>query len=758
MEFFYFWYNLVVETENRIFQDTPGYYIGNSNRRCERVEVIPLTNFAISRLPEQERESKVRELLEYQRGYVKDFVGATEEETDSRAWHLAELVLDFESREFEKEHAQERMEETETDYGTDKDTIRSGKVGKWKKRLDERIDRWNYQEKPKLKNRIRGAERIQGVVVDIFIKDFIVGKNGVDDFFEAVADISDQRPENRKRVLAMLNATYDRLCDKDLDLDIADLNYKQDPDRLLSEQDPTVLMKMLEVFCKDEGCTETEDKIQYIIFQLFELYRSRANELTSADNQIPRLSFFYDLFYAAVSTRDLDVLNRVSIFVIRGFKEKELRRSSDQNEIETEIDSCRALAKSELLEVRDELQLYFEARGKRVSDASLAKLNSWINQARADPDCLALCSNIGDAFEILHALSLLGLTIDSRLLPDFPINGLEEELRVMFPDKETNRDNILVGGALSISLAGHYFKRDLSSQLSLLCPANFYVNVTRPPLDVGMNELFERETYVRLLQDVESGKFGTDNKELERARAIMFWLFITTEDQGFEELNDCAKENREQHRRIHDDYKYFVAHNGDRFSQARDQRLAARGIESVTFYPKKGRVMEHRLDLAVEVDDVNYILPLEIGLNGEFFLRDGTSLALPLFVTNELGQIIFSRLEFITKGDAFVIPEDELVLGGEEERERETLARRSHWRELTGDKFKLQSAGSRNHTEEVKEDYGIDTWEEIIRRRRVGTLGPNEEKGLPNQVVVYVRETVKEGAVPNELVYVRKED
>ncbi|MCL4365947.1 hypothetical protein M1437_01840, partial [Patescibacteria group bacterium] len=176
---------------------------------------------------------------------------------------------------------------------------------------------------------------------------------------------------------------------------------------------------------------------------------------------------------------------------------------------------------------------------------------------------------------------------------------------------------------------------------------------------------------------------------------------------------------------------WFVSPRGDRYSKKRDHQLEGLGIESITFNIDRAYPREHR----VVVRLVGLDMPLEYWLDTNRKFLSVAHLAMPVDPTsqNRFVNLLLKRLYLITSG----------LLAKEQERKgaeagtRVIEYKRAHYRKLQSTSLRpitMESHEALMHAKEVKEDYGIDIFAEIKRRRALGTLKPNE-------YLTFVRET-----------------
>ncbi len=220
----------------------------------------------------------------------------------------------------------------------------------------------------------------------------------------------------------------------------------------------------------------------------------------------------------------------------------------------------------------------------------------------------------------------------------------------------------------------------------------------------------------------------------------------------FGELNfdseRASRENEYLWEQILNNQTWFVSPRGDRFSKNYDPELESFGIESLTFLVDKRYPREHLVEM--HLMGVTRTFSYRLDINRKLLNIDRYIVSADIGNLNNFTNILLRRLYYITSG---LLSSNQLgpIEHGDDSHTIEY--KRAHYRYLISTDNRpitMESHGAQVHAREVLEDYGIDIYAEIRRRRSVGTLALNE-------FLTFVRETqpeVRRGIIlPNYLVY-----
>ncbi|MFA6518805.1 MAG: hypothetical protein WCV93_04135 [Candidatus Shapirobacteria bacterium] len=214
-----------------------------------------------------------------------------------------------------------------------------------------------------------------------------------------------------------------------------------------------------------------------------------------------------------------------------------------------------------------------------------------------------------------------------------------------------------------------------------------------------------------------------------------------------ESLIETKKENDSLRREVIDNSVWFVSPRGDRFSVRNDPELTDYGVASITFTIDKTCPREYQVFLQVE--GLSDPLVFWLDKNGEVVGRSHEPLVCDVGFKERLENLLLKRLYTITSG----------ILAEEEDPEPGTAGgpsfsyTRAHYDLLVstpGRRITMESHGAETHAREIKEEYGIDIFEEIRRRRARGTLEQNQFITFSRE---HIPDVVQHPLLPNELIY-----
>jgi len=329
--------------------------------------------------------------------------------------------------------------------------------------------------------------------------------------------------------------------------------------------------------------------------------------------------------------------------------------------------------------------------------------------------------------------------------------------------RRITREAIKSGKVKTKAEADYIVDRAETSQIWRCYLANQYPEVyTLDRLASGKVDKRKYQERKALITGVEPSYFEDEEKfeaylrEMEETKlhlpphlevtAPVYFSFNKKASASTREVDDLIEMNREIIDRIRYKNMWFVAPWGDQFSLKNNPELSDYKIRSITFYPHAES--EGNLVVIEMTTKVPHKYSLIITPEGHFRHQDKLPLDLAGWLQATFENFVLKRLEFITRGAE---DQAEAVKTKEEKEkeEREEIVRRSHYRVLTSTpdrKYTLMSWSARQHAQYVKENYGIDVYEETLRRKSEGAL-------RENQVITFVRETIGWRDEPYQLVY-----
>lgn len=681
--------------------------------------IVPFNDKNLARLPSEQRQVLLKKQRDiYNSPFVHEFLGLEKnEEIDPVTVNLVSVILDFESREIQVSNKKKILETAGEDYERDKKVLKHG-------RLRRRIDDWSRKKKEYLQE-IEGAETLRDDVLVFFVEDFF---SDIDGLKLAVEEIKDAAPEKVGKLNKLLIAAVE-ILDKNGDKDrLNRFHYLEDVNSQSSTPDLDRLSRLLGEATRTYEPDSTNSYISQVSKGLVNFYCRNSERLFDKDRDIHLVRLTYDMLFAACTTRDLQVVvetariverqikipdyHRQLAAVFRGYI-KDLRPFVDVNQVAKIAGAYKEFTK-------------FLSTGEFDIDKMKKDLLQMELVQRPTRDEI-----LGESLIMMNNL-FKSFGGGSILFHDRDI--LDYEARVAQAGHPLLTYSFL--GTLRDWLHTH---DTLWSNASLFLSPESY----KPFFDETTDELM-RILYKRVGPEDQPVGHAAEVIESE----ILTHIFMKDDKRSVSDIARETENLRRQHERIRDDYEYFVALNGDRYIKKHDTVMNEWGVDSLTFYPIKGSRNVYKAVLRVDLPYTHRSenLTLFIGEDGRLYNQTGELPNIPVFIFNNIATLLYDRLEYITSGEAFPEHEVEVLRPGKEPPEREVIARRSHWRKLDGNRYTLQSVVAQKHIQQVLEDYGINTWEEILSRRSKGTLGQK-------QVLTYVKAVMREGAEPNIIVF-----
>ncbi|HLD01580.1 MAG TPA: hypothetical protein VJC10_01770 [Patescibacteria group bacterium] len=233
---------------------------------------------------------------------------------------------------------------------------------------------------------------------------------------------------------------------------------------------------------------------------------------------------------------------------------------------------------------------------------------------------------------------------------------------------------------------------------------------------------------------------------VREANLFQYYIIHFLRDSG-KNIEHVERENNFLWHEVLNNPTWFVSPRGDRYRAAKDTELSERAIDSVSFHTDKGFPREHRVLLKLTGIDEPLVFWLDTHRN--LIGSDRQVLPVDPVLKQAFVNLLLKRLYYITSG---LLSSDEIEIE-HGDGTRMLDYKRAHYRHLestTERPITMESHGAQVHAREVLEDYNIDIFAEIRRRRGIGTL-------KPNGYITFVREvTPREVAglvLPNDLRY-----
>lgn len=668
-------------------------------------EVTPLTDSTLTLLSFDIRRTVLKRLRDgYITPYTREYLGVNDELGLSESTvQLISFMLDYQERKANASYKVSSLETANSKYEIDKQTLKG-------KRLKLRINDWAL-EKPTYLREIKSAEVLRDDILDCFILEML---QDIEGFKLATEEIADIAPNKLGQINEFLMHVAYSLREKMGSERLTRLHYLKNKDEIPQTQTLGVLKQIVTEASQVHQTNTVNYNFSLITRNLLEAYIKNSEALFNKDRDIHQVRLVHDVLFAATITKDPQIVVEVTKLLEGFISQKDVYYRQRSIVIERYLKDTKPWI------------IYgegsnFERLSKFLDSGDNEKFIEETEPTQNQVTAEALIM-MGKLYEELG--------YDSKIIGAKDIRNWERRLN------ELGAPNLIrfYSGVLDDWLRFH---DTLWLNASLfLSPQNY-----KPILDK------EIEVTKRTLK--LDDKYNLSSKNVVTAGEILLHAFMKDQDKSVLDIYKDSEKLKKQYGRIRDDYEYFVAPNGDRYIRLKDQELNQLGIDNLTFYPVKGSRNLYRATFRINEYYTNtpIDLTLFIGEDGKLYNQDGTSPNMPIFAFNSVCNLLYTKLEYITSGAAFAGQEIDGGPGGVvDSPEREVLARRSHWRKLDGNKFSLQSVIAQRHIKEVKDDYGIDTWEEILSRRSKGTLAPN-------QVLTYVKAVLKEGAEPNIIVY-----
>jgi len=186
--------------------------------------ILPLTEEEIAKKPFQDRVAYIRGQQTAFQEYAKKLFPETVETEEGKetaytpreqTLHLAGIVLDFDTRRQETELLEKEFSALDRQYQQEKSAIRAGKRGKRSHAKKIAKAQQSCQEKKAELERKFGSleakEALQNTALDIFIKDYFLEADGIEDFILSTTDLVDNGIIKEKTILKLIASAQQRL-------------------------------------------------------------------------------------------------------------------------------------------------------------------------------------------------------------------------------------------------------------------------------------------------------------------------------------------------------------------------------------------------------------------------------------------------------------------------------------------------------------------------------------------------------------------
>lgn len=710
-----------------------------------QIPVVPVFDKDKASLPHDQRVEKLRETrIVYATPFLKEMFDIPLEEVRAETLELASTIYEISSREWEVKHFSKLREVERQRYEEEKKAIREGKRGaKARNKKVEIVSRQYQQKDSKLESRLDCATILKETTIDDFIKSTFLTTGGTDSFLLSAQDLDEQSYIGKESVTELLKQSQERLQTMSDTEAIKALRYKDLAGNLITAQEAKPLEQVMSAAFKEDGSLEIKQELKNTARGIVDFYWRNARVISDPSDETPSIGLIFDGLLGSVSSEDLEVLfNSIKYFGGR-------------------IDSDIVKLKSEYerlgqLHYQEHYQLINEINKDKEGVGFSGSLIEYVMSIRTRPQQV-------DKWDPRKRRAVsMGMYVDRSMafnsfsLISKALGGKEYHVVLNSGRHRSQEDQ---------SMIEEY--ADLFSAFDIQMALLYQPEVIRMNAELAYKGL-GRDNYIRGLRtmmasvnqpwsppsqlvDKESReKFinkGSEEWGIGAKRRGLISMFFESGLGSTEQVISTARDNRALIERVKNTNLWFVAEQGDQFSVSKNPELADHSIKSITFIPQAD-YQGHRVVISTDLQDIhghpldfNFILTREAQI---IWARNELT-EIPNWVDLPFKNFLLKRLHFITSG----------ALGqrgghekGDEWNDTEVEVRRSHWRILTsknGRVYTLNSPQAKAHAEYVKETYGIDIYEENLRRKQAGTLGKD-------QVLTFVK-AVKGKAEPNQLIY-----
>lgn len=534
---------------------------------------------------------------------------------------------------------------------------------------------------------------------------------------------------------------------KDSDL-FANYSYKKTKGIVQTSDDTSVLSTAL-TYALSPDLIELPDNDKNLVNSLSRSYiiflRNRAiSTSVGLAETYPRLTLIYDTLTSALSTGQTEVVNNVTQEIIDGtFNEltrgkgiKDEAKVFAQRLMESYVPFDERTASVEY--ISPEIASNFYLKSLDELPASLKELAvkdefrifvAFVHQLSHSKDFERLRLKIREgSVKDIYAL------VHKSFTPDFRRKLMQAEPSFMHKFTVTYNlpfQDIYTAVGITEDLVTY-----ISSNKRQ--PEHIYVAAGEPK-PKGTT----REDYEKLIQIAEE----SGNQEL--LSTLLYEYCHEFLDKNDVPIKRVEKQNSELANEITNYQKWFVSPRGDRFSGERDVEISNIGLSSIVFNVDPKYPREYKVAMVLETGTKPF--NFWIDKNGKLLDGDRSTLIMSSAYRQLLTNVLLKRLYVITSGK--LSESEEFDNLGEGEFKRITEWRRAHYRIYKEDsRVTLNSISAENHAALILKDYGINIWDEIERRRKVGSL-------TQKQVMTFVREVkpqTKEGDeiyAPNEVPF-----
>lgn len=567
------------------------------------------------------------------------------------------------------------------------------------------------------------------------------------------AGLRDRRPIDY--VVHALALYLDRTKDPEM---LSRYQYRRSPDIACTTQDTETLSTMLVFALKPESLPirpEMQREFERLGTAFFDFLKRRALVGRLPNERYALLALTHDVYLTAFLVGRIDYINGVSKLLDSDFSSLRYGPS-----VRVEIERC-------MREYEELFGAAFSGADKYTTETATGDLrNPLLRLDFHDPhftDRLPITSAdfiVSTEYRLFWSFGMiLALRERHGIKSLFDPSELSKSIPTMMWKFRKERGSVELN--FEDFLRQVFLRSDLLSRKGIeVCLSSILHDQDLHDVDTATNSQVQRR-----IHDDHLGPAARNASSPQEAIRRLSAHFPSTETPGFDRnmlghylllfweegrtLPEIERENEWLWGEVLDQYMWFVSPRGDRYSRRHNSELVEKAIDSLRFDVDTNHPREHRAVVRLEGVD----RPLVFWLDTHRYLLGSQRqiLTADIVLKQRFTNFLLRRLYFIKSG---ILSSPPSGRGNEEGRPHFIEYKRAHYRILVSTERReitMTSQSARLHAQEVFEDYGIDIFEEIRRRRNLGRL---EE----DQFLTFVREFVRsydptQLIEPNEIKY-----
>lgn len=528
-------------------------------------------------------------------------------------------------------------------------------------------------------------------------------------------------------------------------------SYRKSKELVVNVDDCQVLVSALKMTCEAPTLglpASTTEQVTKLGNAYFEFLRERAASLTRSrvSERYPHLSLMYDLMSAGVIGSNTPGLPEVTGLVDRLYIPL-VRTAPFLQEIRALADNYVTARKAGFDNIPpSELMKMLEDDEWKTDKIPSSVLQFLLSTEKRLPNGLLFLKHLGAREEDVTvkslAVDMCGSTFSSEL------DQSKRRHKVTMAEEQVVEGIVLNALPLDSILSQQGISADL--QMNLV-PFTHNIPLRAAPELIREVKVLPTTTLDEKL--VALRKYATQEKNYRPEDMPVFdkallTYYLTTFHRERGPIEETSRENQYLWTEILDNSVWFVSPRGDRYSVHNDPELQQFGLQSLTFNVDRTRPREHKV--TVRMIGVDH--PVELWLSTDRALLNGQRepvISDPSY-RDHFANLVLRRMYVITSG---LLSTDTEHAPGEGEKSKGFEYRRAHYRVLTSTdrrRITMESPGVQTHAELIKKDYGIDIFEEMRRRRALGTIRPDQYLTFVQESTPSVRGRL---VLPNELKF-----